>query len=73
MDRCLSEVIAELSDRGVEVRPHQVHHAISAGRIQRPRLTGALNYLFTPRQVDALEHYFSNPVKQGRPKKVAAT
>ena len=69
MDRCLSETISELSTRGLEVRPHQVQHALKMGRIDKPRMSGSLNYLFSPRQVNQLERYFSNPVKPGRPKK----
>jgi len=69
MEKCLSEVISELADRAVEVRPHQIHHALRMGRIDKPRMSGSLNYLFSPRQVNQLERYFSNPVKAGRPKK----
>jgi len=72
MDRCLSETISELSTRGLDVRPHQVQHALKMGRIDKPRMSGSLNYLFSPRQVNQLERYFSNPVKAGRPKKTPA-
>lgn len=69
MDRCLSETISELSTRGLEVRPHQIHHALRMGRIEKPRLNAALNYLFNPEQVNQLEAYFASPVRPGRPKK----
>ena len=72
MEKCLSEVISELANRAVEVRPHQVQHALKMGRIDKPRMSGSLNYLFSPRQVDALERYFRNPVQPGRPKKTTA-
>ena len=72
MDRCLSETISELSDRGIEVAPHRIHHAIRMSRVEKPRLTAALNYLFSPAQVDELERYFAKPVRQGRPKKETA-
>jgi hypothetical protein len=39
------------------------------GRVDRPRLNAALNYLFNPEQVDQLERYFASPVRPGRPKK----
>ena len=73
MDRCLSETISELADRGIEVAPHRIHHAIRMGRVDKPRLTAALNYLFSPAQVDQLEKYFASPVRQGRPKKTPTT
>ena len=41
-------------------------------RVTRPRTNAALNYMFTESQVDELERYFSEPVRQGRPKKETA-
>ena len=72
MDRCLSETISELANRGIEVTPHRIHHAIRMGRVAKPRINAALNYLFTPPQLDELERYFREPVRQGRPKKETA-
>ena len=72
MDRCLSETISELAARGVDVKPHRLHHAVRMERVTRPRTNAALNYMFTESQVDELERYFSEPVRQGRPKKETA-
>lgn len=52
---CLTDLLARLSNRGVEITEPQVRWAIKTGRISRPQLDGSLRFDFGDEHVSQLE------------------
>lgn len=61
----LRELVDTLRADGIDVRPHQIHHAISVGHIPRPPLVSG-RFVFDKRLVAACRLYLASPPRPGR-------
>lgn len=61
----LRELVDTLRADGIDARPHQIHHAISAGHLPRPPVVSG-RFVFDKRLVAACRQYLASPPRPGR-------
>ena len=63
----LSQLLAALRAEGIDAKAHQVHHAIAAGHMPRPKVTGG-RFEFRTADLAAARRYLAAPPRPGRRK-----
>lgn len=66
----LSSFIATLQAEGIDAKRHQIHHAIAAGYLPRPRVDGG-RFQFGTSDLKAARRYLASPPRPGRKKQEA--
>lgn len=63
----LSSFLDTLRAEGIDAKPHQVHHAIAAGYLPRPKVDSG-RFQFRDSDLKAARRYLASPPRPGRKK-----
>jgi len=62
----LAEVRARLSEDGITVPPHRIHHAVAVGHVDAPEKDGSGRRVYSNKLYRQLRKYFETPRTVGR-------